>query len=201
MAGEFNDYSLGAEDSYQDSGVGKYLYDVYEKTGEKLDITDKKRRESSLASKQYMNNFYATKEGGKVRNEKYMRDVDNIYRHVLASYRFGDSFLKRTGLQTKELLQAGTHWKDEEVRKDEYGDFINNKVGFYLRNKYGDDEEAAMKELGKMIFNNDERLHFVSEEVQGFSHLEWKKKNEAAKVGKQAGGLIMNYGDYGRNYK
>ena len=89
-------------------------------------------------------------------------DLMEIYGHGLHGYRVGDTFVKRAALQAKDLTQAATHFNQEGVFAKEYGDYVNNKVGFYLRDKYQDNEKLAMEELGKMIDNRDERLYFMS---------------------------------------
>jgi len=63
-------------------------------------------------------------------------DVFNAVNHALLSYKYGDSFLMRTGLQVKEGLQAFKKPKDSAL------DALNNRFGMELRNRVKDQEEA-----------------------------------------------------------
>ena len=62
----------------------------------------------------------------------------------------------KMNIQTRESLgpKSGTGFQNER------GDLINNRVGFMLREKYGDDERAAMDELMRMIARNDDSLNY-----------------------------------------
>jgi len=87
----------------------------------------------------------------------------------LAAYRLGDSKVKRTAFQTKDLLQANLYRNRPYVYETEKGDAQNNKVGYLLYDRYKDiklseklKEELAMNDLAEMIKARDKRLFFLS---------------------------------------
>jgi len=144
--------------------VGTQLYNLFRKGAEKLGINKNDIDTAYKDSTQYLEEWHKKKYNKSIphtfeskEKEKELNNAAEIFTHVLSSYRFGDSKLKRVGLQTKDLTQAITH-----LDKTEYGDFINNKVGFLLKNKYPEDEQLAMLELEKMLNSKDERLYFMN---------------------------------------
>jgi hypothetical protein len=147
---------------------GSTMYKVYQKSAEKIGITKEETARAYTDSFKYVDDYFKTR--GLEYVDDYDRsrreDINEIFVHGLSGYRIGDTKIKRAAYQSKDLMQAATHFMDKEDFQNEYGDYINNKVGFYLRDTYGDDEEVAMKSLGKMIDNKDERLHFLSEELE-----------------------------------
>ena len=64
-------------------------------------------------------------------------DTFNAANHALLSYKYGDTFVRRTGLQGKEILQA-----IQGRPKDSALDALNNKYGMELRNRVKTQEEA-----------------------------------------------------------
>tara|TARA_R100000995_G_scaffold28950_1_gene12812 strand:- start:231 stop:938 length:708 start_codon:yes stop_codon:yes gene_type:complete len=144
--------------------IGTQLYNLFRKGAEKLGINKKDINTAYEDSTQYLEEWHKKKYNKPIpytfeskEKEKELNNAAEIFTHVLSSYRFGDSKLKRAALQTKDLTQAITH-----LDKNEYGDFINNKVGFLLKNKYPEDEQLAMLELEKMLNSKDERLYFMN---------------------------------------
>jgi len=155
---------LGLRKSYVfGGGIGTSLYQLFKKGAEKLGINEEDIDKVYSDSSDYLEEWHRKKYNKPIpylfESKEKSKELDNageIFTHVLSSYRFGDSKLKRASLQTKDLTQAVTH-----LSKNEYGDFINNKVGFLLRDKYPEDEQLAMLELEEMLNNRDERLHFM----------------------------------------
>ena len=142
--------------------IGTQLYKLFRKGAEKLGINEEDINNAYTDSTKYASEWYEQKYNEPVSSigkdkekEKELNNVSEIFAHVLSSYRFGDSKIKRAGLQAKDLTQAITH-----LDKSEYGDFLNNKVGFYLKDKYPDSEQEAMNELFQMLENKDERLYY-----------------------------------------
>jgi hypothetical protein len=64
-------------------------------------------------------------------------DTFNAANHALLSYKYGDTFLRRTGLQGKEILQAL-----QGRAKDSALDALNNRYGMELRTRVKTQEEA-----------------------------------------------------------
>ena len=85
----------------------------------------------------------------------------------------------------QKLIDAGKSGKDlDEIESPSWKD--RSGIGQLLRDLHYDRYEDPHSVEG--IHSNEERYAPVLE------------KYGVAEVGKQAGGLIMNYGDYGRNY-
>tara|TARA_R100000808_G_C2154669_1_gene165835 strand:- start:57 stop:4562 length:4506 start_codon:yes stop_codon:yes gene_type:complete len=142
--------------------LGLNLYKLYEAGAEKLGVSEEDINKMIDDGFDYARS-YAEKKG---RDVYEFDDAVEIFSHGLSGYRIGDTRVKRAALQAKDLTQATTHIMQEGIFQKEYGDFINNKVGFYLRDKYPNDEKAAMEELERMIDNRDERLYFMSSAEQ-----------------------------------
>ena len=158
---------------------GRLMYDTYQKVGEAMGVPEKMRRDIYGDARDY---FRSDQEEDVFEGVKNLNSIGDAYTHVLLGYRIGDSFPKKLGVQVKDLTQAVTHAHTEQFR-DELNDYRHNKIGFELRQKYPDDEVAAMQELKRMIINKDPRL----------AAFDVKRMN--------TGGEVMNYGDYGRTYK
>ena len=160
--------------------IGAVMYPVYKKGAELLGFDEEMRDAVFEDTQSYIDTF---EEQGKLKfsspetsNER-RTDIDEIVRHALLSYRVGDTKLKRAALQIKDATQAGMYYGTEpaidiQTReslgpksgygfRNERGDIKNNRVGFMLRDKYGDDEQAAMEELMGMIERNDDSLHYL----------------------------------------
>lgn len=158
---------------------GRLMYDAYQKVGEAMGVPEKMRRDIYGDARDY---FRSDQEEDVFEGVKNLNSIGDAYTHVLLGYRVGDSLPKKLGVQVKDLTQAVTHAHTEQFR-DELNDYRHNKIGFELRQKYPDDEAAAMQELKRMVINKDPRL----------AAFDVKKMN--------TGGEVMNYGDYGRTYK
>ena len=134
-------------------------YDFYIKGAEKLGITKEdtsKIRQDVISYKnKYFPNFENLDEDEKI-------NIMETLTHGLAAYRIGDTPVKRTAFQLKDISQGIGHGllSDRKFFKEELGDAVNNKVGFYLRDKYSDNEEEAVEELVSMINKKDSRLYF-----------------------------------------
>ena len=99
-------------------------------------------------------------------DEDRKNDIEEIITHSLFSYRVGDTKLKRAAIQAKDATQATLYSglsdvRAEEIKKNELGDLKNNKAGFKLRDKFGNDELSAMYKLADMIEKNDDSLSFA----------------------------------------
>ena len=98
-----------------------------------------------------------------------------------------------------ELSEAGKDQEWFELESPYWKD--RSGIGQLFRdlhyNRYADPHSV------EGIHSNEERYGPVLEKygIAGMGEAPAGMRKGAAKVGKQAGGLIMNYGDYGRNYK
>ena len=161
-ADRINPYTGEPYQEREQLGMGGKLYDFYRFGGEKLGVTNQDIEKAYEDAINYTTDWYKN-----TYNEPFLttewttqqgKEADNvseIFAHGLSGYRFGDSKLKRAAIQAKDLSQAVTH-----LSKDEFGDYLNNKVGFKLRDKYPNDEKAAMKELEQLINVRDKQLYF-----------------------------------------
>ena len=144
--------------SVQDT-IGTQLYKLFRAGAEKLGFGVEEQKKAVDDAAKYIREY--NKLDLLPYNTYQERDsVDQIFTHVLAAYRLGDSKVKRTAFQSKDLIQANLYRNEPDIYKAEKGDFQNNKVGFYLRDIFKEDEKAAMDELARMIKNKDERLYF-----------------------------------------
>jgi len=180
-------FRKGARVLYGDGG--RVLYDFYKFGGKKLGVTGKDIEKAYGDALTYTEDWYKNKY-----NEPFLptdwstkqgKEVDNaseIFTHVLSAYRFGDSKVKRAAVQAKDLSQAVTH-----LSKDEFGDYLNNKVGFTLRDKYPDSEKDAMNELAQLINTRDKKLYF-------------KNKNNEERIQRKKGGKAKSTVNKAGNY-
>jgi len=139
--------------------IGTELYKLFRVGGEKLGFGVEEQKKARNDAGSYISKY------NKLNLLPYntyqeRENVDEIFTHVLAAYRLGNSKIKRTAFQSKDLIQANLYRNDPASYIAEKGDFQNNKVGFYLRDTFKEDEQAAMDELAQMIGNKDERLYF-----------------------------------------
>ena len=171
-----------AEDA-QDK-IGEALYPVYKTGARILDFDEDAQDKVYIDSKKYLLD-YVTKEVVPYSTKLEQFDADEIFRHALAAYRLGDSKVKRTAFQAKDLAQANIYRNRPLIYKTEKGDAKNNKVGFFLYDKYKDTklseklkEELAMNDLAEMIKARDKRLFFLSKGPTKVPDAATNKKNK-----------------------
>jgi hypothetical protein len=162
--------------------IGRRVYPMYKK-GAKYFGFDKAEQDKAFEdSYTYIDEFIdkgaltnlKSRSDTRLHSAKVSDDVTEIVRHALLGYRIGDTLPKRISLQAKDATQAAMYYGYTEDKdfgsgpksgysfRNERGDLINNRIGFGLRKKYGDDERAAMEELMLMIARGDEALHYVN---------------------------------------
>ena len=148
--------------------IGSRLYPVFKKGGEKLGFDDE---ESLQVYRDVRNYIELLDEEGKLSyfqaDKDRKNDIEEILTHSLFSYRVGDTKLKRAAIQAKDATQAALYsglsdFRAVEAKKNELGDLKNNKAGFKLRDKFGNDELSAMYKLADMIEKNDDSLSYTS---------------------------------------
>jgi len=166
--------SVGGKVRQAQDKTGKALYPVYKTGAEILGFNKDAQDKAYVDSKEYVQN-YVTKKIVPYDTSLERFDADEIFRHALAAYRLGDSKVKRTAFQTKDLLQANLYRNRPYVYETEKGDAKNNKVGFLLYDRYKDTklseklkEELAMNDLAEMIKARDKRLFFLSKGPKKF---------------------------------
>ena len=138
---------------------------LYNKGAAKLGVTpeetDQIRKDVITYTEQYYPNFNKL-------DDNVKSNIMEALTHGLAAYRIGDTPAKRAAFQAKDISQAIGHglFADTKFFGEEIGDAVNNKVGFFLREKHQDNEKEAVKELIDMINKKDKRLYFISDADQ-----------------------------------
>ena len=156
---------LNGGNSVQDA-LGRQMYKLYDKGGDLLGFDDDKQNAAIMAAKKYRKTF---EDEGLLNYDTVTKaEVAEIFNHVVPSYRL-ENKAQRAAFVLKDNVQANLYRNRPEVYENEKGDAKNNKVGFALRDEFGDDEESAMKKLTDMIMAKDESLHFKNK-VQNLSN-------------------------------
>ena len=176
--------SVGGKVKQAQDKIGEALYPVYKTGARILDFDEDVQNKVYMDSKKYLLD-YVTKEVVPYSTKLEQFDADEIFRHALAAYRLGDSKVKRTAFQAKDLAQANIYRNRPLIYKTEKGDAKNNKVGFFLYDKYKDTklseklkEELAMNDLAEMIKARDKRLFFLSKGPTKVPDAATNKKNK-----------------------
>ena len=140
-------------------------YDLYVKGAKKLGVTEEDTDQIRKDVISYTNKYYPNFDNF---SEEKKLNILEALTHGLAAYRIGDSPIKRTAFQAKDITQGIGHglFSDKKFFKEELGDAVNNKVGFYLRKKHEDNEKEAVEELINMIDKKDSSLYFISDPNQ-----------------------------------
>jgi len=147
---------LNGGNSVQDA-LGRQMYKLYDKGGDLLGFDDDKQDAAIYAAINYRKQF---EDEGLLNYDTVTKaEVAEIFNHVVPSYRL-ENKAQRAAFVLKDNVQANLYRNKPEVYENEKGDAKNNKVGFALRDEFGDDEESAMKKLTDMIMAKDESLHF-----------------------------------------
>ena len=140
-------------------------YELYTGGAKKLGVSPKETDQIRKDVIAYTNEYYPDFSD---LNESEKSNIMEALTHGLAAYRIGDTPVKRAAFQAKDISQAVGHglFADRKFFKEELGDAVNNKVGFFLRQKHQNNEKEAVKELVNMINKKDKRLYFISDTNQ-----------------------------------